>query len=232
MLAQGTTGSEAPSRRDWQRRSRDADSYRRDRGRPGHRLVQWARSLWQSRRESARREAHQGGTLSHRPEGGGEALGLMGARLDTVAKFVCEQSGWRVSQLTLQKLIYLAQVEFLGENERRLVDTTFEAWNLGPVSPNLYHKVKVFGAAPVKDVFYDARVFTRHDPRREKLDSVCDRFLGKRPGDLIEITHWDFGAWAQKYEPNVRGVQITDDDILREYRNRERYAATWRRIAA
>lgn len=232
MLAEGTAGTEAAGGRDWQCRSRHADSYWRDRGRPGFGLVQWARSLWQSRGESARPETNPGGTLSHRPEGGGEALGLMPARLDTVAKFVCERSGWRISQLTLQKIIYLAQVEFLGENERRLVDTTFEAWNLGPVSPDLYHKVKVFGAAPVKDVFYGARVFRGHDPRREKLESVCDRFLGKPAGNLVEITHWDYGAWAQKYEPNVRGVQITDDDILREYRNRERYAATWRRIAA
>jgi uncharacterized phage-associated protein len=157
----------------------------------------------------------------------------MAARLDTVAKFVCEQSSWQISNLSLQKMLYLAQVDYIGEHDgERIVDTVFEAWNLGPVSPELYRKVKIFGADPVKNVFYDARKFRDDDIRRSKLVDVCKKYLGKTPGELIEITHWEFGAWASKYEPNVRGIQITDADIAREYRNRMRHATRWQHIAA
>ncbi|MGH6794035.1 MAG: Panacea domain-containing protein [Methylocella sp.] len=157
----------------------------------------------------------------------------MAARLDTVAKFVCEQSGWQISNLSLQKMLYLAQVEYIGEHDgERIVDTAFEAWNFGPVSPELYHKVKIFGSGPVRNVFFGARRFREDDKRRSKLIDVCRKYLGKRPGELVELTHWDFGAWARKYEPNVRGIQITDDDIAREYCNRQRYAAQWQCIAA
>lgn len=158
---------------------------------------------------------------------------MMAARLDTVAKFVCEQSGWQISNLSLQKMLYLAQVEYHGEHAgERIVDTAFEAWNLGPVSPELYRKVKIFGADSVRDVFYDARRFREDDIRRSKLVDVCQRYLGKTPGELVKITHWDFGAWASKYEPNVRGIQITDADIAREYRNRQLQAKKWQHIAA
>ena len=157
---------------------------------------------------------------------------MMAARLDTVAKFVCEQSGWQISNLSLQKMLYLAQVEYLGEHGgERIVETAFEAWNLGPVSPDLYHKVKIFGSGPVRDVFYDVRRFREDDKRRSKLVEICKKYLGKKPGELVEITHWNFGAWANKYEPNVRGIQITDDDIAREYRNRQLHTTRWQKIA-
>lgn len=155
----------------------------------------------------------------------------MGARLDTVASFVCEQSGWTLSNLALQKLIYLAQVEYMKKAPlTRLVDTTFEAWNLGPVSPELYHRVKPFGSDAVHDVFYEARRFRSDDPRRLTLKEVCDRYLGRRPAELVELTHWSHGAWARKYEPNIRGIRITDADIYTEYLNRERYSEVWNRI--
>jgi uncharacterized phage-associated protein len=157
----------------------------------------------------------------------------MAARLDSVAKFICQQSGWRVSNLALQKLLFLAQVDYAAANSgSRLTDTTFEAWDLGPVSPDLYHKVKIFGSQPVRDVFYDARHFREDDPRRRTLANVCRMYLGKRPGKLVEISHWDLGAWAKKYEPNVRGIAITDDDIRYEIRNRERHSDIWQRINA
>jgi uncharacterized phage-associated protein len=154
----------------------------------------------------------------------------MTARLDSVAKFICEESGWRVSNLALQKLAYLAQVDHFARFGLPLVDTTFEAWDLGPVSPDLYHKVKIFGSRPVRDVFYNARNFREDDERRRTLKRICKKYLGKRPGELVEISHWDFGAWAKKYEPNFRGIAITDDDIKYEIRNRERHSDLWERI--
>lgn len=154
----------------------------------------------------------------------------MTARLDSVAKFICEESGWRVSNLALQKLVYLAQVEHFDRFDKPLVETTFEAWDLGPVSPDLYHKLKIFGSGPVRDVFYDARNFREDDERRRLLRRICRKYLGKRPGELVEISHWAYGAWARKYEPNTRGTIITDDDIKYEIRNRDLHSARWERI--
>jgi uncharacterized phage-associated protein len=145
----------------------------------------------------------------------------MAARLDSVCKYICERGGWRLSNLQLQKILYMAQMYFMGLNEgARLVDTRFEAWNYGPVSPTLYHKVKAFGSDPIKDVFFEARNFSKDDERRLVLNEVCDDLLSKRPGELVNITHWDSGAWAKHYVPDARGIEIPDKDIFREYRDR------------
>ncbi len=145
----------------------------------------------------------------------------MAARLDSVAKFVCERGGWKVSNLQLQKLIYMAQMLHLGRHDgTRLVDANFEAWDYGPVEPDLYHKIKMFGSKPVDDVFFDARYFTKSDERRGTLIEVCDTLLSKRPGELVDITHWPDGAWAKYYVPGSRYIRIPDAAIAQEYHDR------------
>lgn len=145
----------------------------------------------------------------------------MSARLDSVCKYICERSGWRVSNLELQKLLYLAQMIHMGRHGGvRLADAQFEAWDYGPVEPRLYQKAKVFGSDNIQDVFYDARTFRAGDPRCNVMNDVCDRFANMSAGDLVEITHWDKGAWAKNYVPKARNIIIPDVDIIREYRAR------------
>jgi uncharacterized phage-associated protein len=145
----------------------------------------------------------------------------MAARLDSVCKYICERGQWRVTNLQLQKLLYMAQMLHMGRNHgERLVAADFEAWDYGPVTPSLYHKVKMFGNAPVEDVFFEARNFKQDDYRRKILDEVCDNLLHKRPGELVDITHWSEGAWAKHYVPGSRYISIPDDDIAVEYHAR------------
>ncbi|WP_298958130.1 type II toxin-antitoxin system antitoxin SocA domain-containing protein [uncultured Methylobacterium sp.] len=145
----------------------------------------------------------------------------MAARLDSVSKFICENSDWTATNLQLQKLLYLAQMIYMGRNAgSRLVDANFEAWDYGPVEPNLYKKVRMFGSRPISDVFFKARQFKKDDARRTFLEEFCRDLLPKRAGELVEITHWDGGAWAKHYIPGARGIQIPDRDIALEYADR------------
>ncbi|MGU3388536.1 Panacea domain-containing protein [Methylobacterium sp. D53M] len=123
----------------------------------------------------------------------------------------------------MQKLLYLAQMIHMGRNEgERLVDASFEAWDYGPVEPELYGKVRMFGSKPISNVFFEARRFKEDDERRIFLEEICRDLLPKRAGELVEITHWEGGAWAKHYVPGARGVTIPDRDIAREYGDRIR----------
>ena len=147
----------------------------------------------------------------------------MAARLDSVAKFVCEAGKWEVTNLQLQKIIYMAQMFYMGQNNcDRLVDASFEAWDYGPVIPALYHRAKAFGSRPVQDIFYSALPFANDSPRRAVLDQVCKSLLPYTPGALVDVTHWEKGAWAKHYVPRVRGIPIPDADICAEYKDRVR----------
>lgn len=145
----------------------------------------------------------------------------MAARLESVAKYICTKSGWTVSNLQLQKLMYLAQMIHMGRSDGRpLFEGTFQAWDYGPVEPTLYHKVKGFGSGPIKDIFSDALKFEEDDPRRKVMDDICKRFLKYSAGDLVDITHADIGAWAAFYTPRARNVNIPDSAIFDEYKKR------------
>lgn len=137
------------------------------------------------------------------------------------AKFMCESSGWQVSNLVLQKLMYIAHMFHLGQFDQPLINGTFEAWDYGPVQPTVYHAVKVFGSAPVQNIF--SRV-PELAPGTEAnlLKQTVENLSHAKPGLLVEITHWQNGAWAKHYQPGSRGITIPDKDILEEYKQRSK----------
>jgi uncharacterized phage-associated protein len=137
------------------------------------------------------------------------------------AKRLGERSGWSLSNLEMQKLLYLAHMFHLGQYGKPLVSGHFEAWDYGPVHPDLYHRIKIFGSSPVENVFHSVNK-PQEGTEAQLLDDVFKHFANQRPGRLVAITHWDKGAWARHYDPGTRNVIIPNEDILDEYRERER----------
>lgn len=136
------------------------------------------------------------------------------------ARKICEHGSWKITNLGLQKILYIAQMIFMGENNgARLVDAEFQAWDYGPVVPDVYRRVRMFGANPIQDIFF-SESRTNDGLREAFLHNVCTHLTGKKPGELVSITHWKNGAWAKNYQPGNHGIVIPDRDILDEYRCR------------
>ncbi|WP_075216033.1 Panacea domain-containing protein [Mongoliimonas terrestris] len=139
--------------------------------------------------------------------------------IDAAAR-ICERGNWQVTNLALQKILYLAHMVYMGRYAgQRLVDAQFEAWDYGPVEPKLYHHVRAFGHKPIGDFFFSAKSLNG-TAEGAVLDEACKNFLTKRPAELVAITHQPNTAWAKNYVPGVRGIVIPDRDIYDEYRLR------------
>ena len=139
----------------------------------------------------------------------------------SAARALCELRDWKLSNLELQKIRYLAHMFHMGERDGApLVNESFEAWDYGPVIPKLYHHVKGFGSEPVRNVFHWVPEMPLIAPEYETLREAAKATAGMRPGRLVSITHWDGGAWATHYQPGTRGIVIPNDAILKEYRER------------
>ena len=137
----------------------------------------------------------------------------------TVAKRLGEQSNWSLSNLAMQKLSYIAHMAHLASYEGEpLIFGNFEAWDLGPVHPQLYHAVKKFGADPVQDVFQS--ILGMEDGDTAKLVDDVVRHLSDNTTRLVSITHWDKGAWAKHYIPGNNRIVIPNEDILQEWEDR------------
>ena len=135
------------------------------------------------------------------------------------AKTICFLSDWKISNLPLEKVLYLAHMFCLGERGRALVDGRFEAWDLGPVEPNVYHRVKPYGRAPIPDIF-PTPMFAEGGDDFQIVKEVYDQVKDMKPGTLVAITHDKEGAWAQYYRPNTRGIVIPNHAIAEEYARR------------
>jgi len=144
----------------------------------------------------------------------------MAARTDSVCRFICEAGDWRVTNQQLQKILYFAQMCYLGTENERLADTPFEAWDYGPVAPGVHRQVRMFGSSPIRDVFFTAKPFAAGSRRREVLADTCRSLLELPLGELVAFTHWRQGAWARNYVPGQRGTRIPDAHIIDEYNER------------
>lgn len=138
--------------------------------------------------------------------------------VNAAAQYICEKSDWSVTQLSLQKILYLAQMVHLGRYEKPIVAGNFEAWDYGPVHPSLYQKVKAFGSKPIPQVFWSKEAVD--GTYKEVLDDACDNLLHLTPGQLVQNTHWQKGAWATHYVPSARNIIIQESSIIDEYKAR------------
>lgn len=135
----------------------------------------------------------------------------------SAAKRLAERSGWTLSNLELQKILYLAHMFHLGRTDGEpLVPGFFEAWDYGPVHPDLYRRAKVFGSDPVSNIFH-GNIDLPECSERAILDEAYDSLGKLGPGRLVNATHRKEGAWAANYVPGVRHRPIPNTAILAEY---------------
>jgi uncharacterized phage-associated protein len=132
---------------------------------------------------------------------------------------LCELRDWSVTNLEANKLLYFTQMIALGETGRPLVKEKFQAWNLGPVLPEVYRTAKAFGDKPIKQF-----LFWKEGPLPERCEHILAKTLEEfgelTSAQLVAESHWRKGAWAKHYREGARGIEIPNDDILAEYRAR------------
>lgn len=106
----------------------------------------------------------------------------------------------------------------LGICGEPLVSESFEAWNLGPVLPSVYHRLKIFGDNPIRDIFHINTHPENEKKSLEVIEQVYEK-LGKQDGyKLVKITHKEGGGWALNYEPRLNRT-IPHRDVLEEYKS-------------
>ena len=135
-------------------------------------------------------------------------------------KTLCELSGWSMSSLRLQKVLYIAHMFHLGWHDQPLVRDGFEAWEYGPVAPNLYHHTKGYGNRNIGDIFGRYQGADEGSSEYDLLQQALEATKSMTGGQLVAITHRKPGAWQEVYHPGARHTPIPDDLIKQEYRDK------------
>lgn len=138
----------------------------------------------------------------------------------SAARYLARKSGWGLSNLELQKILYLAHMFHMGRHDGQpLVPGSFEAWEYGPVHPTLYKAARVFGSSDVQDIFHGSPDIPDGGPEKAILDEAYDSLAHLTAGQLVSATHRKGGAWYQNYIPGHLHCIIPNADILSEYRS-------------
>ncbi len=141
-----------------------------------------------------------------------------------IANWFVDRAGQESMPLTIMKLVkivYMAHGWCLAILDRPLIDDEVEAWDYGPVIPEVYYtfRVKGEGIAPVSR-------FPREDWARDidsdikrLLEEVWNRYKSKSALELSDLTHAVGGPWGKTYHMGVRHREIPNKLIKAHYQS-------------
>lgn len=135
----------------------------------------------------------------------------------SAAKYLAELSNWSLSNLAIQKLVYIAHMVHLGRHGTKLIIEPIEAWDYGPVIPEIYHFLKAFGSEPVRNVFRRVPSIDENGTEARALRDVYREFGHLSASRLVAATHRPNGAWRSVYRPGIKGNVIPTKHIQSEY---------------
>lgn len=153
-----------------------------------------------------------------------------------VSRYIINYSNekeYGISNLKLQKILYLVQAYFLTSTEghRPCFADPIEAWNFGPVVPTVYHEFKQYGAGDIpsvvsyiefdpdniwnsKRIRYETKI-QKED--RSRIADVVGRFADFSAHDLLTLVQRQ-SPWIETYVPGQHN-EITNDEIRRFFEN-------------
>ena len=131
-----------------------------------------------------------------------------------IAKYVvnkCANDKRPISNLQLQKILYYIQKEYLKSGDMAFGEA-IEAWQFGPVVPNVYYEFAGSGAMPI-DAKYDT--FIKWNDR-ERIDRIVEEKRALNPWDLVAESHRPCGPWASIYQDGKGYRHVIPIDLIRE----------------
>lgn len=138
---------------------------------------------------------------------------------DTILK-IAKSKGISLTPMQLVKLTYISHGWSLALRNKDLFRNRIEAWQYGPVIPDLYHATKNYGRNPIplSAVGDPAEIMISKDDR-DFLEDVFDKYGHLDGIALSYITHREGTPWTQVYKPGILNIEISDDLIVQHYRD-------------
>lgn len=133
--------------------------------------------------------------------------------------------GKQLTHMHLQKLVYIAHGWHLALHNEPLVDEQFEAWDFGPVAPDLYQALKRYGSrhvtrlvrhgdeTPFPDDDGDTATARLDASEIAVIDQIWDEFKTFEAFQLSALTHKDRSPWHQYFQKGLKNQPISNNSI-------------------
>lgn len=133
-----------------------------------------------------------------------------------LAKYIvskCVKDGQPISNLQLQKILFYIQEAFVKKNDLAFSDN-IEAWQFGPVIPNVYYRFAGYGSMAIRNEYEDSINEYFDTDEIALINSIIESKRTLDPWVLVEETHAEGGAWAKVY--NRGSNNIISPEIIKE----------------
>ena len=137
-----------------------------------------------------------------------------------VAKYIilfCKEKGYSISNLKLQKLLYFVQAQFLIVKGEPAFLEDIEAWDFGPVVPEVYQYYKVWGSSELPLLLAKGARAKIYEPDQRLMDEILKECAPYSAVSLVDITH-NQDPWLDAYERHCNNV-ITRESIEEYFKN-------------
>lgn len=121
-----------------------------------------------------------------------------------------------MTNLRVNKFLYFAQAWSLVRRGKRLFDSPIQAWQYGPVVPEVYQAFKPCGRERISSVSGEYSPDLFDDEELNLLIDVLMEYGRYSSPALVEFTHAKGTPWEKVYNSEQRGIEISDKS-LKEY---------------
>lgn len=154
--------------------------------------------------------------------------------VDDVAQYIINRSnehGYSISNLKLQKLLYFVQANFLvSYNGTPCFEEAIEAWDFGPVVPQVYRRYREFGSGSIPTITHVLRRSSNglgyikirfsdefiDDDDKELIDEMIKYGAPYTASQLVAITH-NQAPWKRAYMRSFNN-EITKESIYEYFK--------------
>ena len=134
-----------------------------------------------------------------------------------VAKYIilfCKEHSYSISNLKLQKLLYFVQAQFLVNLGIAAFDEVIEAWDFGPVVPEVYQYFKIWGNSEIPLIAARGARDKILENHQREMDEILKECAPYTASVLVGITHSQ-APWKDAYVKYCNNI-ITQNSI-KEY---------------
>ena len=146
---------------------------------------------------------------------------ISNSKIDQIANYIITHLG-EVTPLALEKLLFFANGVNYALNGTRMICDDSQAWQHGPVYPNVYNKYKKYGYKPIDNGIHSDHGCMLSKIAKEEInaiDMVINTFGLYSPRTLEMISHAQL-PWIEKrigYKTDEPGQEIIDEDAVKKY---------------
>lgn len=128
---------------------------------------------------------------------------------------LAETQGKQLTNMQLQKLVFIAQGYFLAIHGTPLHLHNTHAWQWGPVIPKLYKSLQKYGSDFVTELLQSDDEIAPNSKEAEVINAVLENYGHYTGGQLSALTHRPNTPWSETW--NKKQFSVIDLDLIAKH---------------